>query len=465
MSDMDSLEDMLAALESPSSAGGNRGGNRGGAPQGRGGATAVRKSVPAPADDDIDAFLNEIDQESRGSTSYGGNNRASAQPAGRGAQGGAQGGRGGMAASGGRGGGANRPPPQQSRASVSPSQGGGGDDLESQGYEVHNNKGKWFSPPKTNKASDFRINGTTSTRVGMVHAITLKALDDYGNPAKIESPKEFIGISLTHQESGQAVQPWFRDNGDCTYNCAFFAELSGTTRMEIKLCGNPMFDLSIQVEDIGDSVWVAKPRLPAKPKELFVIDIVTVDGSTPEGVAPFEVQTMGDVEQLRLINNGNGSYKFQCVPQAPGHVTVQLSLHGQPIRDSPVTVKVGDGLNPMKVKQESGPVETISDTRNRNMGGGNQMGNRTSLMPVNAGGHNRSSQVPMNAGNRSSQVPMNAGNRSSQVPMGGGSKFYNAEPIDDYNDPPPGGYDYGDDYGDQDVSNDDLAALLDELGS
>jgi len=196
--------------------------------------------------------------------------------------------------------------------------------------------------------------------------------------------------------------------------------------MEIKLCGNPMFDINIQVEDIGESLWVAKPQLPARPKELFVINVVTVDGSRPEGVAPFEVQTMGDAEQLRLVNNGDGTYKFQCVPQSNGHLTVQISLHGQPIKDSPVTVKVGEGKNPLKVKQESGPVEVLSDTRGKNMAATNT---------------------------------------------------YDADPLDDYNDPPPvggdtynvdnGGYADGDDYGaggQQDVSNDDLAALLDELG-
>jgi hypothetical protein len=99
---------------------------------------------------------------------------------------------------------------------------------------------------------------------------------------------------------------------------------------------------------------------------------------------------------------------------------VQISLHGQPIKDSPVTVKVGDGKNPLKVKQESGPVEVISDNRGKNMAMGNT---------------------------------------------------YDADPVDDYNDPPPGGDTYNDgiveDYGDggqQDVSNDDLAAVLDELG-
>jgi len=132
--------------------------------------------------------------------------------------------------------------------------------------------------------------------------------------------------------------------------------------MEIKLASNPMFDLEIQVEDLGTSVWVAKPRLPAKPKELFIIDIVTLDNTRPEGVAPFQVQTVGSVENLRLINNGDGTYRFQCVPQCHGHITVQLTLHGQPIKNSPVTVQVGD-KQATKIKQESTHEETISDTR------------------------------------------------------------------------------------------------------
>jgi len=123
-----------------------------------------------------------------------------------------------------------------------------------------------------------------------------------------------------------------------------------------------MFDLEIQVEDLGTSLWIAKPRLPAKPRELFVIDIETVDGSRPEGVAPFEVQTIGSVDNLRLINNGDGTYRFQCVPQTEGHITIQLTLHGQPIKSSPVTVQVGE-RKPIKIRQESTHEETISDTR------------------------------------------------------------------------------------------------------
>jgi hypothetical protein len=234
-------------------------------------------------------------------------------------------------------------------------------DLESQGYQRHNNKGKWINY-NGGKATDFRIRGTTSTRVGLAHVITLRALDDYGNPAKVDNPKDFVGVLLTYVQSGAELPCWFRDNGNCEYDIAFCAEKAGSVRMEIKLASNPMFDIEIQVEDVGTSLWAAKPRLPVRPKELFVIDIETTDGSRPEGVAPFQVQTVGSVENLRLINNGDGTYRFQCVPQAHGHVTIQLTLHGQPIKNSPVTIQVGE-KQPVKIKQESSHVETISDTR------------------------------------------------------------------------------------------------------
>jgi hypothetical protein len=234
-------------------------------------------------------------------------------------------------------------------------------ELESQGYERHHNKGKWINY-SGGKATDFRIKGTTSTRVGLSHVITLRALDDYGNPAKVDNPRDFIGCILTHVQSGSDLPCWYRDNGNCEYDLAFCPEKAGSVRMEIKLVGNPMFDIEIQVEDVGTSVWVAKPRLPAKPKEMFIVDIETQDGSRPEGVAPFQVQTVGSVENLRLINNGDGTYRFQCVPQCHGHITIQLTLHGQPIKNSPITVQVGERQQ-VKIKQESNHIETISDTR------------------------------------------------------------------------------------------------------
>jgi len=251
--------------------------------------------------------------------------------------------------------------PQYHQINRSASTGEAIQELESQGYDKHVNKGKWINYTG-GKATDFRIRGTTSTRVGLSHTITLRALDDYGNPAKVDNPRDFIGCILTHVQSGAELGCWYRNTGNCEYDLAFVADKAGSVRMEIKLAGNPMFDIEIQVEDVGTSVWVAKPRLPARPKELFIIDIETADGSRPEGVAPFQVQTVGYVENLRLINNGDGTYRFQCVPQAHGHVTIQITLHGQPIKNSPVTVSVGD-KQPIKIKQQSSNVETISDTR------------------------------------------------------------------------------------------------------
>lgn len=35
-----------------------------------------------------------------------------------------------------------------------------------------------------------------------------------------------------------------------------------------------------------------------------------------EGVAPFDVQTMGDISDLKLVNNGDGTYYCECVPHS-----------------------------------------------------------------------------------------------------------------------------------------------------
>jgi len=227
--------------------------------------------------------------------------------------------------------------------------------FEREGYSIHVNKGK-FIAYTGGSASDFRIKGTTSTKVGYIHAITLRSLDDYGNPAKINNPRDFIGAILTHRQSGDDIQCWYHDNGDCTYDLAFFAQRSGIVRLEIKLCGNPMFDIDLQVDEKGRSLWVAKPQLPAEPGKRFLVDIVADDGSRPEGVAPFEVQTMGDVEDLKLLNNGDGTYRFYCTPQSNGYITLSILLHGQPIKGSPITVQVGQ-KQPMYVKQQSRGVD------------------------------------------------------------------------------------------------------------
>jgi len=333
--------------------------------------------------------------------------------------------------------------------------------LEKEGYAIHVNKGKWINY-QGGSASDFRIKGTTSTKIGYIHAITLRSLDDYGNPAKISNPRDFIGAVLTHRQSSDEIQCWYRDNGDATYDLAFYAQKPGTVRLEIKLCGNPMFDIDIQVEAAGRSVWTAKPQLPVDPGKRFTIDIATEDGSRPEGVAPFEVQSMGDVEDLKLMNNGDGTYKFMCTPQTPGFITIQIMLHGQPIKGSPVTVPVGQKQGHF-VKQASKGVDEKS------IGG-----------------------IP------STYAQATASSTPSSTPSGNVSRVLAAQTVSvnrpSFNQPDPAytqakpaggaktasttnqsGDFYGDTYVPQevyqprqsnaDVSNDDLNALLDELGA
>lgn len=442
MGDIDNIDEMLAELESSS---------------------GDRDSYNYGNVDNIDDFLDQIEEEARSSHSFGGRTQSTSQtrqpaqsvtkatPASNPSRSAGQSVSRPAAPSQSRpqqSSAQNNSRPQQAQVSRPPAQasrpqqssgGGGGaarggkgaDQLQADGYDIHHNKGKFYNY-SGGKASDFRIKGTTSTRVDLAHAITLRALDDYGNPAKIDNFKDFIGCALSHKQTGDDLQCWIRDNGDCTYDLAFVPNRGGTVRMEIKLCGNPMFDIDIQVEDVGKSIWVAKPRLPAKPLETFTIDIETVDGSRPEGVAPFEVQTMGDVEGLKLINNGDGTYRFQCVPQHPGHITVQLTLHGQPIMDSPVTVPVGEGRQPLRVKQESSHVETIRDDRH---------------MPV---AHHQEEEYFDDGGEYAQEFD-------------DGNDGHNGH--DGYGDG-DGGYD-DDEYQPRDstdVSNDDLNRLLDELG-
>jgi len=207
----------------------------------------------------------------------------------------------------------------------------------------HNNRGK-FVNYKNGKATDFRIKGTTSSKVGKLHVITLRALDNYGTQVQITevNPKDFIAVILTHRETNKDIQPWLKDNNDGTYDLAFYNDFGGTVRMEIKLCGNPMFDLDIQVDEIGDSLWVALGEATCQPDHEYRVDIVTSNGSRPEGVAPFDVQSMGDISDLKLVNNGDGTYYCECVPHSNGFMTIQITLHGEPIRNSPLTVQVGD---------------------------------------------------------------------------------------------------------------------------
>lgn len=343
------------------------------------------------------------------------------------------------------------------------------DAFRKSGYSEHYNKGKFINY-EGGEATDFRIKGTTSTRVGLIHAITLRSLDDYGEPASIKGPKDFIGCVLTHRQTNADLRVWYRDNGDSTYDLAFFAEKAGTVRMEIKLCGNPMFDIDIQVEAAGQSQWVAQPNLPARAGEPFVIDIVTIDGSRPDGVAPFEVQSMGDLENLKLFNNGDGTYKFTCVPQGNGFITVQISLHGQPIKSSPVTVQVGEKKE-FRVKQQSRGVESKDiDAPRRPM--------PAQSTPMPAPLQAKTVSVPASSGTRPSVVATPAAAAPPRSSYARPDPAYAPPPSNDdlegFEEYAEGeDQEYADEYYDDyqyeprqsaPVSNDDLNALLDELG-
>jgi hypothetical protein len=362
-----------------------------------------------------------------------------------------------------------------------------------EGYVKHSNRGKFVNFSK-GKATDFRIKGTTSSRVGLIHVITLRALDDYGDPCAITEVnlRDFIGVTLTLSETGRDIQPWFKDNNDATYDIAFYAEAHGTVAMQIKLAGNPMFDLSIQVDPSGDSLWVALlQNQDIQPHDMVVIVIVTQDDSRPEGVVPFEVQTMGDVTDLKLTNNGDGTYRFACIPQSVGHCTIQITLHEQPIQNSPICFKVGQEQKAF-VKQSVG--QQTPAARGVTPGAPKAGSNVTAAKPSVGMGTNsnfaRPSVQPVAAKPAPVQQARPQSTYQQQKPQQATTSYarpqstYGAPQYDDdgfeedtqYNSHHQQPYgDYGNDgYGDGDgggfgdgggnVTNDDLNRLLDELG-
>lgn len=385
------------------------------------------------------------------------------------------------------------PPPQQQRPQsyAQPNQTGGAPVdhngerlLLDEGYTRHNNKGKFVN--YRGRASDFRIKGTTSSRVGLIHVITLRALDDNCEPCAITelNPRDFIGATLTLNETGRDIQPWFKDNGDATYDIAFYAEVHGTVQLVIKLAGSPMFDIAIQVDPSGDSLWVALlQNQDVQPHDLVVVAIVTTDDSRPEGVVPFEVQTMGDVSDLKLMNNGDGTYRFQCIPQSAGHCTINITLHEQPIQNSPLTFKVGQEQKAfikqtVTVAPRSTPAQSNYQqpqpsyqqpqqpraTQSNFQQPSQAVRSNASSFQQPAAGNRQSVQQPAARPQSTYGHPSQAARPQSQY----GGQGYDQGYDDQYSDPQYGnGYDFDGRF-DQgqggNVTNDDLNRLLDELG-
>lgn len=99
------------------------------------------------------------------------------------------------------------------------------------------------------QATDFKLDGTTTTQVGEVHFISLLAFNDAGELTPLIRPDRYISTAIRNVTSGNTVEGWWRDNGDDTIALGFYAEEPGIVEMEIQLTRNPLFNLEFSVAE------------------------------------------------------------------------------------------------------------------------------------------------------------------------------------------------------------------------
>jgi len=237
-----------------------------------------------------------------------------------------------------------------------------------------------------------------------------------------------------------------------------------------------MFDISIQIDPSGDSLWVALlQNTDVNPHDTVVVAIVAADDSRPEGVVPFEVQTMGDISDLKLMNNGDGTYRFQCIPQSAGHCTINITLHEQPIQNSPIIFKVGQEQKAYvkQVATQTPPAFRSAPAASRGpsqvqapaaRGPSHVQPAGRAQQPQQASTSYVRPQTPsVNYGKPQQATYEQPGARDSYY---GGAQGQYDNPAD-YDEQPDDGYDDvfdGEFAGGGNVTNDDLNRLLDELG-
>lgn len=87
------------------------------------------------------------------------------------------------------------------------------------------------------------------------------------------------------------------------------------------LCGSlSPISLLLQVRNFS-SILLPKMVHDLVCSVLYLLPIDDLDG-----IAPFEVQTMGDVDDIKLFNNGDGTYKFACTPLSNGSILLSLFI-------------------------------------------------------------------------------------------------------------------------------------------
>jgi hypothetical protein len=279
-----------------------------------------------------------------------------------------------------------------------------------------------------NIATSFRFMGTQTASLGKIHTITVIPVDDSDQQTPLYNYNKYVTMEAIDLNNGQEMDVYCKDNGDKSYDFSFLPQALGLVNVEILLCGGTLFELQVSVENIQAGDWVARTNPQHQLGEPLKIEIVRkddVDAVLP-GPLPFKVDASGNMQNLEIESNDDGTCCITALPMAQGRMQFTVTLHDQHISNSPLNIFVVDKS---KVK-----TPTLNPTVNQPSYGNATVNLKPSpINPVNSGNTGVYNVTPKN------MTPMNSGNNGgvynvtpmNMTPMNSGNTggVYNVTPM------------------------------------
>jgi len=169
--------------------------------------------------------------------------------------------------------------------------------------------------------------------------------------------------------NGTPVLTQFSDNHDGTYDCSYTPPKPGFYTVEVLLNNEPIHNSPFNplMEDAHAATsWAEGPGLQGGKtgkSNPITIHAVDADGKAlNHGGDPFVVVIEGPESVVpSIVDNGDGTYSVDYKVATPGSYHLEISLHGQPIKDSPFDVTIKPDVDASKCYAEGPGLERAFD--------------------------------------------------------------------------------------------------------